>query len=93
MEKRFITPHEAISLLKDGEYVHTFRNPSGILLGCDHKREDLIERLKANPDKIQIAGETARRMCHAIILEDNGYLFIENDALRLDAFDPLERQS
>lgn len=88
-EARFITPNEAISLLKEGEFIHTFRNPAGILLGCDHNRESLIEKLNANPDKIQIGGETARRMGHAIILEDSGYLFIENDKDKLNEFDPV----
>jgi len=89
MDRKFITPTEAISLLKNGDYVHTFRNSAEILVGCDIKRENLIERLNANPDKIEIAGETARQMNHAIVLDDGNYLFIENDKEKLDIFDPM----
>jgi hypothetical protein len=38
MSKRIITIDEAINLLKSGECVHTFRNPTGILIGTDWKR-------------------------------------------------------
>lgn len=90
MDKRFITPKEAISLLNEDEQIHTFRNPNGMLLGCDHSRESIIERLEANPDKIEIGGDTCRRMKHGIILDDDGYLFIETNEEKLNAFDPLE---
>lgn len=90
MDRKFITPEEAINLLNDGEQVHTFRNPNGILLGCDVDRESIIERLKSNPDKIEIGGETCRSMKHALILEDNGFLFIETNEEKLNLFDPVE---
>ena len=90
MEKRFITPEEAINLLNNDEQIHTFRNPNSMLIGADHDRESIIERLEANPDKIQIGGEQCRRMKHGLILEDGGYLFIETNEEKLNAFDPLE---
>jgi len=91
MDKRFITPKEAISLLNDDKQIHTFRNPTnGILLGCNNSRESIIERLEANPDKIEIGGDACRRMEHGIALDDRGYLFIETNEEKLNAFDPLE---
>ena len=90
METRFITPKEAISLLNDDEQIHTFRITNGMLIGADHDRESLIERLEANPDNIQIGGEQCRRMKHGLIVEDGGYLFIETNEEKLNAFDPIE---
>jgi len=85
MAARFITPDEAIDLLIDGEEIHTFRNQNGILIGCDIERESIIERLKANPAKIEIGGETCRKLNHGIVLEDGtGYLFIETDQEKLN---------
>lgn len=91
MEPKFITPEEAVSLLNEGEQIHTFRNPNGFLIGADHDRDSLIERLHAHPKKIQIGGEQCRKMNHALIVEDsNGYLFIETNEEKLNEFDPIK---
>lgn len=91
MERKFITPEQAISLLKEAEEIHTFRNPNGILIGCDIDRESIIEKLKLYSDKIEIGGEACRNLQHGIVLKDSrGYLFIETDMEKLDAFDPVE---
>jgi len=89
MEKKFITPEEAIALLNEGEFIHTFRNPSGLLIGCDLNRQSLIDRINSNPKNLQIGGDAYRQLNHALILEDNGYLFIETIAEKLNEFDPL----
>jgi len=89
MEKKFITPEEAIALLNEGEFIHTYRNPAGMLIGCDIKRQDLIDRINANPEKLQIGGDACRQINHALVLEENGYLFIETNAEKLNEFDPL----
>jgi len=90
MDKKFITPADAISLLKDGEDIHTFRNPNGILIGCDIDRKKIIELLNNNPDKIELGGEMCKKLNHGVILYDNkGYLFIETDFEKLNAFDPI----
>jgi len=89
MEKRLITPDEAIGLLNDGEEIHTFVNPrAGMMIGTDHSRESLIKRIKENPDKLEIGGEACRRMNHGLILKDDGNLFIETNEEKLNAFDP-----
>lgn len=84
--KKFITPKEAASLLNDGDHIHTFMNPCGVLLGCDYTREEIIKKLKENPKNIEIGGDLCRKMKHAIVV--NGSLFIENNAEKLDKFDP-----
>jgi len=91
MDKRLITPDEAISLLIEGEEIHTFHNARGMLLGCDNSREDIIERLRAQPDKIEIGGPQCRKMGHGIILweGENNPLFIESNEEKLNVFDPV----
>lgn len=44
--RKFITVDEAINLLPEGDYIHTFFNMPFGLLGADWSREDVIERLK-----------------------------------------------
>jgi len=90
MDKRLLTPDEAINLLNDGDEIHTFRNPAGALIGCDHKRENIIERIKANPDKLEIGGEMCRNMKHGLIIHDDGVLFVETNEDKLNLFDPVK---
>jgi hypothetical protein len=81
---------KAIDLLNDGEEIHTFRNPNGILIGCDIERETIIEYLNSNHDKIEIGGETCRNLNHSIVLKDKvGFLFIETNTEKLNLFDPI----
>lgn len=89
--RRFITPEEAISLLPDKEDLHTFRNPeTGVLIGAPMYKIRAIELLKEYPDKIEITGAAGRAMEHGITLEYDGFLFIETDEEKLNAFDPIE---
>ncbi len=91
MGRHFIKPEEAISLLKDGEEIHTFRNPgAGMMVGCDWSREKIIETLEKNPDKIEIGGKVCRAMGHGLIVDDSGFLYIEIDEEKLNEFDPIE---
>lgn len=88
-DKRKITAAEAISLLNDGDYIHTFRTATGMLLGCDWSRESIIEAITQFESTLELTGETARGMNHGIALLDNtGPLFIETDKERIDQFDP-----
>ena len=87
-EKRFITPNEAKELLNPGDYIHTFRNPAGMLIGADIKRDKILEILNTYPDSIEIGGSACRGMKHGLIVDDGDYLFIETDMEKLDLFDP-----
>lgn len=84
-EKRiFITPKQAESVLFEGDNIHTFRNPIGMLIGCDRSRGSIIESLaSAGPDSIEIGGPSCMNMGHGLILWDNGPLFIECDTEKL----------
>lgn len=89
-DKRFITEQEAISLLNDGEDIHTFRNGGNMLIGADHSRKGLLKTIKKYQTTLQIGGEMCRKMKHGLILEDEvGYLFIETNEDKLNEFDPL----
>ena len=74
--KDILTYDEAVALLPDGDYVHTFRNPSGILLGADWARERILHLLR-RADVIHQTGGTAANMGHGIcITHRNEPLFI-----------------
>lgn len=91
MDKRFITADEAIQLLPDSDIVHTFRNPSGIMLGADWSKKSVIEAINKYQDALQLTGSMARGMGHGIALFDDDILFIETDKNKLELFDPLNK--
>lgn len=94
--KRFISAEQAISLLPEGDEIHTFYNMPFGVLGADWSRQDVIDKLNES-DKIEITGEMARSMKHGIAVynddtkRQSDVLFIETDENKLDAFDPIER--
>jgi hypothetical protein len=91
-ERRYITPDEAISLLPDGDEIHTFID-SGCLIGADWSREEIIDKISSS-DVREITGPAARGMGHGLVVYNKSakyqsdLLFIETDKARLDAFDP-----
>lgn len=75
-DKKELTFDEAVAMLPDGDYVHTFRNPGGMLVGADWKREKILEALKAGSP--ELSGDRATRMNHGIHMIHNGSpLFIQ----------------
>lgn len=86
----FITPEQAANCLNQGEEIHTFRNPAGMLLGMDYRRETVL-RVFNEADKIEIGGEQCRRMKHAIVVhkKDGGLLFVEANEDKINELDPL----
>ena len=69
-KKRYITADEAIALLPEKEYIHTFYNTPPMLCGADWDKQEVIDKLKV-ADKIEIAGETARNMDHGLAVYNN----------------------
>ena len=45
--KVFLTPDEAMKLIVKGKYVHTFMNPSGMLVGADWSRKSVKKAFDA----------------------------------------------
>jgi len=90
--KTFITVDQAISVLPDGDTVHTFYNPSFGLIGADWSKADITDKLH-NSDIIELTGPGARGMGHGICAynKDAKYqsdvLFIETDEARVAALE------
>ena len=91
-EKRYITYDEAVSLLPDGDYVHTFYNQPWGLMGADWNKEEILEKLRKS-DFIELTGAQARAMNHGMCAYNKNtkwqseVLFIETDADRLAKMD------
>ena len=87
MKKKFLTKGQALSVLPDGETIHTFLNPGFGLVGADWSREDIIEKIQ-NSDIIELTGEMARSTGHGMCAYNNDtryhddILFIETDEER-----------
>lgn len=90
MSKRMITPEQAINLLNDGDTIHTFNNPSGMLIGADHDRSRVIEKINRNSANLEIGGDACRRMKHGLVINDGSLLFIETNEEKLNQFDLLK---
>jgi len=77
-DRGYLTYEEAVAMLPDGDTIHTFSNPVGVLLGVDFDRKTILEYLrKGEPE---LAGECATDMNHGIAVTRQGYdgfLFIE----------------
>lgn len=91
-EKRhFLTVDEAISILPDGDSIHTFRD-AFILIGADWSQEDIIDEIKKS-DRREITGPGARGSGHGLAvypphaIYHSDILFVETDKKRLDELD------
>lgn len=90
--KTYITAEQAISVLPDGESIHTFYNPRFGLVGADWDKADITDKLHSS-DVIELTGPAARGMGHGMCVysKDTKYqsdiLFIETDEVRLSALE------
>lgn len=90
--KTYLTKEQAISVLPEGDAVHTFMNPGFGLVGTDWSREDIIDKIQRS-DVLELTGEMARRMEHGMCAynSDAKYqsdiLFIETDEEKLKALE------
>lgn len=90
--KTYITAEQAISVLPDGDTVHTFYNPGFGLIGADWSKADITDKLH-NCDIIELTGPGARGIGHGICAynKDAKYqsdiLFIETDEARASALE------
>ena len=94
-KKKFISADEAIAILPEGEYIHTFRESGLALIGADWLREEIIELIRKS-DCLELTGEGARSMGHGLAIYDHDakmqsdILFVETDMEKLQALDPDE---
>jgi len=90
-----ITAAEAISVLPEGEYVHTFRNPGFGLMGADWTREEAEKHLNEAAE-ISLTGTMARGMEHGMMAapflpcKQSDLLFIATDEDALAALEALK---
>ncbi len=97
-DRRYVTAEEAISLLPDGDEIHTTIQKGMMFIGADWSREDSIDKIQKS-DVREITGPHARAMGHGLALfnKDAKYqsdiLFVETDKAKLDAFDPQEESA
>ena len=90
--KTYLTKEQAISVLPDGETVHTFYNFGFGLVGADWERDDILDKIEKS-DIVELAGQGARGMGHGICAYNKGtkwqseILFIETDEKKLSALE------
>jgi|APSaa5957512576_1039674.scaffolds.fasta_scaffold177870_2 hypothetical protein len=84
-----LTLEQALSVLPDGEYIHTFRGGGTMMLGANWPRKAITEALEG-ADAIMLTGPVARSMKHGMCIDDCGMLAIATDADKLDTIDPPE---
>lgn len=91
--KAYLTPQEAISLLPNNEFIHTFINNSFGLIGADWNKKDIVDKLNNDGMVIELTGEAAREMNHGMCVYSklakyhDEILFIETDKEKLLAYE------
>ncbi len=87
-KRYFLSYDEAVNVLPNEEYVHTFINNAIGLIGADWEKHEVLHKLK-NADTIELCGEQARKMGHGICCYDKSaklqsdILFISTDEVKL----------
>jgi hypothetical protein len=90
--KVYLTKEQAVSVLPDGETIHTFLNPGFGLVGADWERDDILDKIEKS-DIVELTGPGARGMGHGICAYNKGtkwqseILFIETDEKKLSALE------
>ena len=90
--RTYITTEQAISVLPDGDTVHTFYNPGFGLVGADWSKEDITDKLRRS-DIIELTGPAARGMGHGMCVYNkdtkwqSDILFVETDEERVAALE------
>ena len=90
--KTYLTKEQAISVLPDGETVHTFYNSGFGLVGADWERDDILDKIEKS-DIVELTGQGARGMGHGICAYNkdtkgqSDILFIETDETKLSSIE------
>lgn len=93
MERIILTADEAISLLPEGDEIHTTRQTGFMFIGADWSREDIIDAIQKS-ERREITGPVARSMGHGLALYpknakyQSDILFVQTCKAKLDEFDP-----
>jgi hypothetical protein len=86
--KMILTPDQAESLLPPGEQVHCLVNPPWGFVACNSPRKHALRRIR-DAKLIEIGGERAKRMKHALIVyaREGGYTFFATDMEKVEALE------
>jgi hypothetical protein len=57
---------EAVALLPDGDRIHTFVNPGGLLVGAHWDRADILDLLERT-ERREITGPSAQSFGHGLV--------------------------
>ena len=94
MSRKILTTDEAVTLLPEGDIIHTFYNLPTMLVGADWAIEEVLEKLNEKGIVIELTGEKARKTGHGMCVhpnEDQYYqsdiLFIETDEAKIKRFE------
>ena len=85
--KVILTTEEALSMLPDGDSIHTFRSNHMCLIGADYERVELIKKIKEN--QCEIGGDQCQKMNHGLVVwtSKNDPLFLEcREGVNYDSF-------
>lgn len=75
-ERVVLTTEQALSMLGDGEGIHTFRSlPPGILVGSDWTRKNILDAIEDS--ECELGGPMCQAMNHGLIVHVDGPLFVE----------------
>jgi len=66
-----LTYDEAVALLPDGDRIHTFLNPAGILVGADWSRDGVLDLLR-DTDRREVSGPAAQSFGHGLAAWSEG---------------------
>ena len=74
-EKEFVTYDQAVSMLPDGDDIHTFKNSGLALLGADWRRSQVLDFFREHEGEIELSGATATAMGHGLAHEQSRLFF------------------
>lgn len=86
-EKIILTTEQALSMLPDGDSIHTFRSTGMALIGCDWEREDLEETIRES--QCEIGGDQCQAFNHGLVVwtSETEPLFVEcREGIDYEAF-------
>ena len=69
-DKVFLSYEQAVSLLPEGDNVHVFLNPNGVLLGADWSRKSVLDMLQVGES--QLGGGMCLSMGHGLVCKNEG---------------------
>ncbi len=65
-DREVVSREQANARMPSGEYVHTFQQVGGILLGCDMKRDEILAY--ADQGRLELSGPSAEAIKHGLCI-------------------------